>query len=278
MAKAAAKKTPASPGVFDVSKPGTARPDASSKPIIVTNRPMLHDPMVAAAADATDDKVALAPKSAVTITPITVTSPDEADAAAVTVDKKAESATQAPPLTAESKPKKITKKSKPAPAELPTVKAEDAATSEPSVPAADKPAEESKGEAPTAEPDKAPAPVEEPEKSAEKPAEAAPVADADKPAENEEKAKKALSPEEQAAADKKAAEAAAEHEAAIQKLVDDETYFLPINSVETRKTRRFMLLGVVLILVLALAWADVALDAGLIHLAGLKPLTHLFTN
>jgi len=40
----------------------------------------------------------------------------------------------------------------------------------------------------------------------------------------------------------------------------------------------FIILGVVLILLLAAAWADIALDAGLIHLDGVRPLTHLFSN
>ena len=70
----------------------------------------------------------------------------------------------------------------------------------------------------------------------------------------------------------------AEHDAAIQKLVEDKQYFLPINTVEKRKTRRFVLLGVVLSLLLALAWADIALDAGLIQISGIKPVTHFFSN
>jgi hypothetical protein len=37
-------------------------------------------------------------------------------------------------------------------------------------------------------------------------------------------------------------------------------------------------LGVVLAIVLALAWADIALDAGLIQINGVKPVTHFFSN
>lgn len=31
---------------MDVSRPGKAKPSATSKPIIITNRPLLQDPMV----------------------------------------------------------------------------------------------------------------------------------------------------------------------------------------------------------------------------------------
>ncbi len=71
---------------------------------------------------------------------------------------------------------------------------------------------------------------------------------------------------------------AAEHEAAIQKIVDSKKYFLPINSVEKRRSARFVALGIVLAIVLSVAWLDIALDAGLIHLGSVKALTHLFSS
>src|SRR4051812_25582987 len=40
--------TKAGPKVFDVAHPGKSKPSASSRPIIVTNRPILQDPMVSA--------------------------------------------------------------------------------------------------------------------------------------------------------------------------------------------------------------------------------------
>jgi archaellum component FlaD/FlaE len=74
------------------------------------------------------------------------------------------------------------------------------------------------------------------------------------------------------------AEAQAKHDAAIQQLVDSKQYFLPINAVEKRRTKRVVVLGIVLSIILALAWVDVALDAGLIHIAGVKPVTHFFSS
>lgn len=41
---------PSSPKVFDITKPGKSAPNASSRPIIVTNRPVLKDPMVTSTA------------------------------------------------------------------------------------------------------------------------------------------------------------------------------------------------------------------------------------
>jgi hypothetical protein len=75
-----------------------------------------------------------------------------------------------------------------------------------------------------------------------------------------------------------AAEAQAKHDEAIQKLVESKQFFLPINAVEKRKTKRFIALGVVCSLLLLLAWADIALDAGLVQIPGVKPVTHFFSN
>ena len=68
------------------------------------------------------------------------------------------------------------------------------------------------------------------------------------------------------------------HEAEIQKLIDSKKYELPINSIEQRKSKRVVILGIALSLVLMLAWADIALDASLIQINGIKPLTHFFSN
>jgi hypothetical protein len=75
-----------------------------------------------------------------------------------------------------------------------------------------------------------------------------------------------------------AEEAIAKQDAALEKLVESKQYFLPINALEKRRTKRFVVLGVVLALVLAAAWADIALDAGLITIHGIKPVTHFFSN
>lgn len=67
-------------------------------------------------------------------------------------------------------------------------------------------------------------------------------------------------------------------EAALQKLVDSKQYFLPINTLESRRSKRFITLGVLLSIILIAAWTDIALDAHLITIDGLKPLTNFFST
>ncbi len=190
--KASSKK---SKPIADVARPNTSAPSASARPVIVTNRPILKDPMVI---DKDDP-------------------PAKDDSAANTVTVKVVPAT-------ENKPAEDAK-----PAESKEL------TKTPVPPADDTPRSGFNDEEP-----------------------AKPAADA---------------------AEQEAAEAAqAEHDTAIQKLVDSKQYFLPINTVEKRKSKRFVALGIILSVVLALAWADIALDAGLIQINGVKPLTHFFSN
>jgi hypothetical protein len=81
----------------------------------------------------------------------------------------------------------------------------------------------------------------------------------------------------QTEADEASAEdAKAERQANLQKLVDNKTYYLPINTLETQRTKQFVAVGTLLSILLVLAWADIALDAGLVHIGTLKALTHFF--
>jgi flagellar biosynthesis GTPase FlhF len=74
------------------------------------------------------------------------------------------------------------------------------------------------------------------------------------------------------------AKAQAEHDAAVQKLIDSKQYFVPVNAVEKRRSKRFVALGILLSVLLVAAWVDIALDAGLIQINGVKPVTHFFSN
>src|SRR5690348_15469367 len=60
--------------VFDVAKPGKSAPSSSAKPIIITNRPVLKDPMVTAEAPSatptTEVPAPSKPRTKITITPI----------------------------------------------------------------------------------------------------------------------------------------------------------------------------------------------------------------
>ncbi len=192
-------KKPASPRtIIDVSHPGKTAPSGTSKPVIVTNRPILKDPMMVS---------------------------DEATSAAAT------------------------------------------GVPEKEVPALDKP---------STKPDLHPS------------AEAVTASDAVKSAHQAEEPKLA---DDQVSQDENASPAAqtaeqeeveadkqAKHDAEIQKLVEAKQYFLPINSVEQRRTKRFVVLGILLSLLLGLAWVDIALDASLIQVGSVKPITHFFSN
>lgn len=136
---------------------------------------------------------------------------------------------------------------------------------------------ESKLAAATAEPNTKPTEV------AAKPAEANDTTTAEKPEAEPAKDQpettdsEATKPVDPAAEEAKAAEQA-KHDATIQKLIDSKQFYLPINSVEKRKTKRFVVLGIILSLLLAFAWTDIALDAGLVQISGIKPVTHFFSN
>ncbi len=73
-------------------------------------------------------------------------------------------------------------------------------------------------------------------------------------------------------------EIAVKQDAELQDLVDSKKYFLPINTVQKRRTKRFVAIGFGITILLVFIWVDVALDAGLIHVGGLKALTHIFST
>ena len=68
-----------------------------------------------------------------------------------------------------------------------------------------------------------------------------------------------------------------ERRAAIDALVTSEKYFLPVDGVELKKARYTAFFGILLIIVLAVAWADAAIDAGLVP-AHNVPHTHFFAS
>ena len=280
----AAAKKPAKKGdskkLADVAKPGTTTPDATARPIIVTNRPILQDPMVVEEASSADDTPATeatpaTPSSAkVTIKPISVTdntaSEAPTDEAVKTEDTETEpEADTSIPVKIDSKTtKKIIKPIETEPLNETSTSPEDTTSADTDDEAAgitDKSAELPNGAEQTDAPEESP--------------EAETLAD-----ENEETDEastdtaKVDTPEAADAAAKKAAEEETKHNEAIEKIAESKQYFLPIKTEEQRKTARFALLGTLLIVVLGLAWLDVALDAGLIQFGSVKPLTHFFSQ
>lgn len=70
----------------------------------------------------------------------------------------------------------------------------------------------------------------------------------------------------------------AERQANLDKIAAAKTYYLPINQVVRRRSKRIAVLGAVLIVVLGLAWLDIALDAQLITIPGVEAPTHFFSK
>jgi len=205
--------------IIDVTHADDTPASPTSRSVIVTNRPILKDPMVKE-----DDE-----------------SPDP------------------------TKPVKLDTKEMPAPASLkePTVAELAAAAAKKDKAAEEKPAEPTKPES------KADAePAEKPEP---KPAPNTPEAT---PADDQTDQQKQP---DQATLEAEAAKQA-KHDAAVEKLIESKQYYLPIETEEKRRSKRFVALGILLSLVLILAWADIALDSGILQLNGVKPLTHFFSN
>jgi flagellar biosynthesis GTPase FlhF len=246
-------KKPTGKSMEDVKQPGKSAAGPTSKPVIVNNRPILQDPMMVetvAQSNVEEDK----PSG---------TSP--------AVDKPKVQPVAAAPELATSKDSSgdtladaADAGKKPAKTEIAGEKVIAPLASAPESASSEEKSETEVGK--EANTTKAP----EPEES--KPDDGEAAEEQDKS--NEKKADSAEAVEDVEAE----AKAEAEHDAAIEKMIDEKKHFLPINSVEKRKTKRFILLGVLLSIVLAAAWVDIALDAGLIQLDNVKPVTHFFSN
>lgn len=73
-----------------------------------------------------------------------------------------------------------------------------------------------------------------------------------------------------------AEDAESKHQAELAALVENKTYYLSIVTTESQRTKQFVIAGIVMSLLLAALWTDVALDAGLVHIKGIHSLTHFF--
>ena len=216
-------KAKAGKPITDVAKPGKTAPSATSRPAIITNRPILKDPMIASANDTTlpeketAEKHLSKPSTAVKLQPLEESAPEEKPEEPVTDTETVSTAKEADAT----------------PAEVPEV------------------AETTKSEV---------------------------TAGADEPTPEDDKGD--VDGAQKASANDLEVEEAkrAEHQAAIEKLADSKQYYLPINSVERRRTKRIVVLGFLAVIVIAAALVDVGLDAGLIHIDGVKPVTHFFPD
>lgn len=233
--------------IADVARPGKTAPSGNSKSVIVSNRPIMKDPMVVEDTVADEEKVTVKPSESV-IAPLSDSSEDKIK------PTKPDEESDEPKLKKEDDKKTIAVLANEA-----AVKKEESDETETKPEVDDEPSE------PTTEPEEVKAPD---------------TAEDAKPEDN----KSDISTDENDTS-KTVTEVDAEelaekekHDAAIQKLIDSKQYNLPINSVEKRRSKRVVIFGILLSILLIAAWVDIALDANIIELNGINPVTHFFSN
>lgn len=338
MAETKSKKQPAK--IIDVARPGKSAPDTTARPVIISNRSVLKDPMMVQDATSEDDVADGAPQKSdkivshvshsLKLQPLHVELSDtfvpgapavKGDEAAKEEDEKPEKPEKPAPTIAELAAAAKTREKSAAKTEGDTPGDEpDEAPTEAEVPA--KPvkthdAAESRLEAPadnpTAEPvdvvhvathekkiqpltlgtdvpknDEADhtsgdssesriAPAEKPAASAETEEAAAPETPADEPLLGD----STVTPPSDDAADatlseaaKKAAAAAKKQAEEQEKIIASGKYYLPINAVEKRRTKRHIALGLALIILLAVALFLAAWDANFFAVPGFAAPTN----
>lgn len=256
--KASTDKTPekspalkSAPKIIDVTSDDSVGADSSARPIIVSNRPIMRDPMMA---PATDQNSTLLPgegasPAAASVGPSGPPPLDEPRQAPSALKKQIipPSERQVSKLAPTSAPK--SEPSKPAPKiDVVGVVVQD------SIPESAKESEVDKSD------DKATKQSESNDNN-------------DANADDDENATNKTSDQADDLANSKAAAEAS----LIEKLVAARTYVLPINMVQRRRSQQAAVLGLVLIIFLAFAWLDLATDVGLIKVPYL-PVTHFFSH
>jgi len=223
--------------IADVASPGKTMPSASGRPLLVTNRPVLTDPMVVATPGATVElpsgELPSAPivnRTAKTISPVTeegqAASRQAADSANATEASAPEEPTAGVSLEAtpeETKPAKI-------------VSTEEASAEKTVRDTASRVAQER----------------------------------ADDVARDSEAEAVATETKEDAAEIARTAE--------LERLIETGTYAVPINALQRKRSRTFVVSMCVLSVVLLLALADAALDANILNISVSVPHTHFFSG
>lgn len=218
-------------GVMDVAKPGTSAPDTSARPIIVSHKPMVKDPMMATKTELPSEVEAESEpkpqnKPAANTSRQGMTIEPRAELKAQT-DKKEKEKGETIQVTsktpAKEEPAKIADQpEKPAEAEKETKAPTSGASSEAGVVGAVASEAETK------------------------------------------KQEQQLSAEEQARRD------------AVQKLVDEKRYFLPISKARSQTAKHVFMTVLILLLVAAIG-LELAIDAGLVDV-GIPPVVDLIKN
>ncbi|HSH18685.1 MAG TPA: hypothetical protein VK978_04860 [Candidatus Saccharimonadales bacterium] len=248
--------------VFDVAKPGKeAAADATARPVIISHRPLMKDPMMSEAA---------------TPTPEEKSRPQGSGSAKVVIQ----------PLGALAKAEDAN-----AGALLASPGAIDLHIPDFDQPAAVPAGKEKEEDVPA---DQTPEPIAEPVDEAAAPSTGSPQQDAPEPAEDRGTAaagslssvtsvsqdaldiKPAPGPKAAEVTEAAALEAEIKRQEAFEALVESKEYFLPINAVKRRRSRIVTVSGLLLIVLLGLLLVNLLMDVGVIRIEGVRPLTHFF--
>ncbi len=307
MAEVKRKKAPVK--IFDVSRPGRSAPSTTAKPVIVSNRPVLQDPMVVKplSGDISSDDAAKTAENTsptsmshkIVLQPLTIGIKDDTEAAPGAPAMASAEIDQAIKLTEKHEEK--AKEAEPAdaaePAEEPIAEPlKDEKPDEPKTEAKPEPEPEAEPvveESPKAEPaeeepvkEEKTKPADEPDDKPVKDEEVTDTAPGTEPKDDDEPGEIPLG-EEVAGGDEKPegglSEAEQKELQAAKKLAEQQekviaagTYYLPIGAVQKRRVHRHVVLGIVLIVVLAVVLFLAAWDVGLFSIPGYSSPTNFF--
>lgn len=289
---------PEDKNVMDVSRPGKSAPSASSRPIIVSRKPIIQDPMVRENSGDVPGPPTISTKE----TRLrnlgrnkgsTISIDSEGEMKNETEDDKSSEDVLLPPTEIPTTTAKAVEEPAPEPL-LPAVKEivePENIKSRPDRPVQEEPEATKEKEAkPTEEkriePDK---PAEDSKKATDEPEDTSKdekeessedddTEQQNKQAEGQdgivdELAKQAMSKKQKQQEEKDQQNKSEQ----MDKLIAEKKYFLPIGQVTRRKKNRTALLVLILIIILAAVGANFAVDAGLVK-TNIKPLTNVFPD
>lgn len=246
---------PARPGpkAFDVIAPGKAAPQPTARPIIVTNRPMIKDPMeppISRTVPVPGEPGDTASHVGRTVLAAGSTATPEKKLASPIVEPKGTLPSDTGPVLVPEDDSTQPAESASLPISKETVRRTELSVDpqpQPSVPLTAR--------------DSVPVTADS-------------IADEDK----KEDTTDAPQPGDVAATEKAAAEKVADAERAAQeKIIESGQYYLPIADKKHRGVQRAMLV-LLLVVLLGLVWLDIALDAGIVHFHGIRSVTHFFSR
>lgn len=246
--------------LIDVTEPGKSEPSATSRPIIVTNRPILQqDPMVVS-----DD----------TLKADELKSPSDVSIKIEPPKSKLETTSLKPPSLSDKEknnPLSSEKESDNHQAEAKDTDNSLEAKDSLSVETIGKPA---KLDEPTEETDNLT------ESNDQTSTASSDLATKDSDAEKKTTPSKETTVPKDVIAEAKQKEAAAKaaKQLELDKLIASKKYFLPINSVAHRKGNRRLVIILIGVVLLALVWVDLMLDAGIVKIQGIHALTNFFQS